>query len=88
MGVLLEGLHAHAGPARLNPRARLKTPTPTPSPHPTPQVLERIKDPLKTLIAREDPATAYAVLCHARLLVARAPILFEGDYQVGVRLGF
>ncbi|GBF87867.1 beta-adaptin A [Raphidocelis subcapitata] len=45
------------------------------------QVLERIKDPLKTLIARDEPATAYAVLCHARLLVARAPILFEGDYQ-------
>lgn len=31
----------------------------------TPQVLERIKDPLKTLIAREDPAMAYAVRCLA-----------------------
>jgi vesicle coat complex subunit len=43
-------------------------------------VLERVKDPLKTLIARDDPAIAYAVLAHARLLVSRAPILFEGDH--------
>eukprot|EP00195_Chlamydomonas_chlamydogama_P008244 CAMPEP_0202904088 /NCGR_PEP_ID=MMETSP1392-20130828/27835_1 /ASSEMBLY_ACC=CAM_ASM_000868 /TAXON_ID=225041 /ORGANISM="Chlamydomonas chlamydogama, Strain SAG 11-48b" /LENGTH=846 /DNA_ID=CAMNT_0049591569 /DNA_START=246 /DNA_END=2786 /DNA_ORIENTATION=+ len=44
------------------------------------QVLERIKDPLKTLISREDPATTYAVLSHVLLLVQRAPIIFEQDY--------
>ena len=44
------------------------------------QVLERIKDPLKTLIAREEPATTYAVLAHLLLLVRRAPMLFEQDY--------
>lgn len=45
------------------------------------QVLERVKEQLKSLIARDDPATAYAVLCHARLLVSRAPMIFEGDYM-------
>jgi hypothetical protein len=44
------------------------------------QVLERVKEQLKSLIAREDPAAAYAVLCHARLLVSRAPMIFESDY--------
>lgn len=53
------------------------------------QVLERVRDPLKTLVARDEPAAAYAVLCHARLLVARAPILFEVRVRVRVcvRLG-
>src|SRR3569833_911969 len=41
------------------------------------QVLERIKDPLKTLISRDDPAIAYAVLSHVLLIVLRAPIIFE-----------
>jgi len=70
-------------PSPPSPRPPKLTHHPNPNPNPNPKVLERIKDPLKTLIARDDPAAAYAVLCHARLLVARAPILFEGDYQVG-----
>jgi hypothetical protein len=41
------------------------------------QVLERIKDPLKTLISRDDPAVVYAVLSHLLLIVRRAPIIFE-----------
>eukprot|EP00878_Enallax_costatus_P027330 GHUV01029406.1.p1 GENE.GHUV01029406.1~~GHUV01029406.1.p1 ORF type:complete len:554 (+),score=105.09 GHUV01029406.1:514-2175(+) len=45
------------------------------------QVLERVKEQLKSLIARDDPATAYAVLCHARLLVSRAAMIFESDYM-------
>ncbi|KAF6256499.1 adaptin N terminal region-domain-containing protein [Scenedesmus sp. NREL 46B-D3] len=45
------------------------------------QVLERVKEQLKSLISREDPAAVYAVLCHARLLVGRAPMIFEGDYM-------
>lgn len=49
-------------------------------PPPCDQVLERVKDPLKSLISRDEPATAYAVLCHARLLVQRAPFVFEGDH--------
>lgn len=44
------------------------------------QVLERAKEQLKSLIAREEPASVYAVLCHARLLVSRAPMIFENDY--------
>ena len=44
------------------------------------QVLERIKDPLKSLISREEPSTKYAVLSHALLLLQRAPILFEQDH--------
>jgi hypothetical protein len=44
------------------------------------QVLERVREPLKTLLGRDDPATAYAVLCHARLLVRRAPFVFERDH--------
>lgn len=44
------------------------------------QVLERVKEQLKSLIAREEPASVYAVLCHARLLVSRAPMIFENDY--------
>jgi len=44
------------------------------------QVLERVKEQLKSLIAREDPSNVYAVLCHARLLVSRAPMIFENDY--------
>jgi hypothetical protein len=53
---------------------------PFPAPLPPPQVLERIKDPLKSLIARDDPYICYAVLANARLLVQRAPVIFEGDY--------
>jgi hypothetical protein len=44
------------------------------------QVLERIKDPLKSLIGREDPAVVYPVLLHVLLLVQRAPVIFEADY--------
>ena len=44
------------------------------------QVLERLREPLKSLISRDDAATAYAALCHARLLVARAPFVFENDF--------
>jgi hypothetical protein len=45
------------------------------------QVLERVREPLKTLLGRDDPATTYAVLCHARLLVRRAPFVFEQCHQ-------
>lgn len=44
------------------------------------QVLERVKEPLKSLISREEPATAYAVLCHVLLLAQRAAMIFENDY--------
>lgn len=44
------------------------------------QVLERIKEPLKTLISREDPSSVYAVLCHLNLIVQRASFIFEQEY--------
>ncbi|GLC44199.1 hypothetical protein PLESTB_000752500 [Pleodorina starrii] len=43
------------------------------------QVLERIREPLKTLISRDDAPTAYAALSHVLLLAQRAPMIFEGD---------
>ncbi len=49
-------------------------------PPPVPgQVLERIREPLKTLISRDDAPTAYAALCHVLLLAQRAPMIFEND---------
>ena len=47
------------------------------------QVLERIKDPLMTLLSRDHFETAYAVLCHFHLIAQRAPIIFS---QVGLVL--
>lgn len=44
------------------------------------QVLERIKEPLKSVIGRDEPAITYAVLAHVLLLAQRAPIIFENDY--------
>lgn len=44
------------------------------------QVLERIKDPLKTLLSRDDPANAYSILSHVLVLVKRAAYIFEQDY--------
>ena len=44
------------------------------------QVLERVKDPLQTLVSRDQYETAYAVLAHFLLIAQRAPILFS---QVG-----
>uniref|UniRef100_A0A7R9Z186 Beta-adaptin appendage C-terminal subdomain domain-containing protein n=1 Tax=Chlamydomonas euryale TaxID=1486919 RepID=A0A7R9Z186_9CHLO len=44
------------------------------------QVLERVRDPLRSLIGRESPSTAYAAMSHALLLVQRAPFVFEQDY--------
>ena len=41
------------------------------------QVLERIKDPLQTLVSRDHFETAYAVLAHFLLIAQRAPILFS-----------
>ena len=41
------------------------------------QVLERIKDPLQTLISRDHFETAYAVLAHFLLIAQRAPVLFS-----------
>jgi hypothetical protein len=41
------------------------------------QVLERIRDPLKTLISKEDSSITYTVLAHVLLLVQRAPFIFE-----------
>ncbi|EFJ51657.1 hypothetical protein VOLCADRAFT_56821 [Volvox carteri f. nagariensis] len=43
------------------------------------QVLERIREPVKTLISRDDAPTAYAALSHVLLLVQRAPMIFEND---------
>jgi hypothetical protein len=40
------------------------------------QVLERIKDPLVTLISRDQYETAYAVLAHFLVIVQRAPVIF------------
>ncbi|KAK9786802.1 hypothetical protein WJX73_006669 [Symbiochloris irregularis] len=44
------------------------------------QVLERVKDPMQTLISRDHFETAYAVLAHFHLLAQRAPILFSSIY--------
>lgn len=41
------------------------------------QVLERIKDPLQTLVSRDHFETAYAVLAHFLLIAQRAPCLFS-----------
>lgn len=41
------------------------------------QVLERIKEPLQTLMSRDHYETAYAVLAHFLLLTQRAPSLFS-----------
>jgi len=41
------------------------------------QVLERIKEPLQTLMSRDHYETAYAVLAHFLLLAQRAPSLFS-----------
>ena len=41
------------------------------------QVLERIKDPLMTLLSRDHFETAYAVLCHFHLIAQRAPVIFS-----------
>jgi hypothetical protein len=41
------------------------------------QVLERIKEPLQTLVSRDHFETAYAVLAHFLLIAQRAPILFS-----------
>ena len=47
------------------------------------QVLERIKDPLQTMISRDHYETAYAVLANFLLIVQRAPVIFS---QVGYSL--
>jgi len=44
------------------------------------QVLERLKEPLKSLMSRDDPATTYAVLAHVLVLAKRAPIIFEHEH--------
>jgi hypothetical protein len=41
------------------------------------QVLERIKDPMQTLVSRDHFETAYAVLAHFLLIAQRAPCLFS-----------
>ena len=41
-------------------------------------MLERVKDPLQTLVSRDHFETAYAVLAHFLLIAQRAPILFSG----------
>jgi len=40
-------------------------------------VLERIKDPLMTLISRDQYETAYVVLAHFLVIVQRAPVIFS-----------
>ena len=45
--------------------------------NPRSQVLERIKDPLQTQIARDHFETAYAVLSNFLLIVQRAPVIFS-----------
>ena len=47
------------------------------------QVLERVKDPLQTLVSRDQYETAYAVLAHFFLIAQRAPILFSQVDPVG-----
>ena len=42
-----------------------------------PQVLERIKDPLQTMMSRDHYETAYAVLANFLLIVQRAPVIFS-----------
>lgn len=44
------------------------------------QVLERIKDPLQTMISRDHFETAYAVLANFLLIVQRAPVIFSQIY--------
>lgn len=44
------------------------------------QVLERLKEPMKSLISRDDPAISYAVLAHVLVLAKRAPIIFENEH--------
>ena len=46
-------------------------------------MLERVKDPLQTLVSRDHFETAYAVLAHFHLIAQRAPIMFS---QVGKSL--
>ena len=41
------------------------------------QVLERVKDPLQTMVSRDHFETAYAVLAHFHLIAQRAPIIFS-----------
>lgn len=45
-------------------------------PKSAPQVLERIKDPLMTLVSRDHHETAYAVLAHFLTIAQRAPLIF------------
>lgn len=40
------------------------------------QVLERIKDPLMTLMSRDHHETAYPVLAHFLVVAQRAPLIF------------
>ncbi len=40
-------------------------------------MLERIKDPLMTLISRDQYETAYVVLAHFLVIVQRAPVIFS-----------
>ncbi len=40
------------------------------------QVLERIKDPLMTLVSRDHHETAHAVLAHFLIIAQRAPLIF------------
>ena len=51
------------------------------------QVLERVKDPLQTLVSRDQYETAYAVLAHFLLIAQRAPILFSQAGSRRVLLG-
>lgn len=44
------------------------------------QVLERIKDPLMTLISRDHYETAYVVLTHFLVIARRAPMIFSSIY--------
>ena len=40
-------------------------------------MLERIKDPLQTMVARDHYETAWAALTHFHLIAQRAPVLFS-----------
>ncbi len=42
-----------------------------------------MREPLKTLISREDPSTTFAVLSHVLLLLQRAPFVFQNVSVVG-----
>eukprot|EP00210_Caulerpa_lentillifera_P003030 g2892.t1 len=44
------------------------------------QVLERVREPLRMIISREQSGATFAVLSHVLLLAQRAPVMFAQEY--------